>query len=102
MRRSVAEIPQSQGLRKNKMDKKTIYSKTGKGVLEIKNKAGKLSKDLVKVLTLIDGKSSVADLIAKAKLSDAEIYKALSDLSTGGYTILFRIDRTFRPANDDP
>ena len=67
------------------MDKKTIYSKTGKGVLEIKNKAGKLSKDLVKVLTLIDGKSSVADLITKAKLSDAETYKALSDLSTGGY-----------------
>ncbi len=67
------------------MDKKTIYSKTGKGVLEIKNKAGKLPKDLVKVLTLIDGKSTVADLIAKANLNDAEINKALSDLTTGGY-----------------
>ncbi len=67
------------------MDKKTIYSKTGKGVLEIKNKAGKLPKDLVKVLTLIDGKSTVADLIAKAKLNDAEINKALGDLTSGGY-----------------
>ena len=67
------------------MDNKTIYSKTGKGVLEIKNKAGKLPKDLVKILTLIDGKSSVADLVAKSKLSDPEINKALSDLSTGGY-----------------
>ena len=67
------------------MDNKTIFSKTGKGVLEIKNKAGKLSKDLVQVLTLIDGKSTVADLTAKAKLNDAEINKALSDLTAAGY-----------------
>src|SRR6266478_4344309 len=67
------------------MDHKTIYSKTGKGVLEIKNKAGKLAKDLLKVLTLIDGKSSVADLIAKSGLSDAELDRSLSQLSAGGY-----------------
>ena len=67
------------------MDNKTIYSKTGKGVLEIKNKAGKLPKDLVKVLTLIDGKSTVADLLTKSRLSDAEMNKALGDLNTGGY-----------------
>jgi hypothetical protein len=67
------------------MDNKTIYSKTGKGVLEIKNKAGKLPKDLVRVLTLIDGKSTVADLIAKSKLGDADMNKALGDLTTGGY-----------------
>ncbi|HXF15528.1 MAG TPA: hypothetical protein VN496_00910 [Burkholderiales bacterium] len=67
------------------MEKKTIYSKTGKGVLEIKNKAGKLAKDLVKILTLIDGKSTVADLISKSKFSDAEMNKALSDLATAGY-----------------
>lgn len=67
------------------MDKKTIYSKTGKGVLEIKNKAGKLARDLVKVLTLIDGKSNVAELIAKSKLSDADMDRSLSQLSTGGY-----------------
>jgi len=67
------------------MDKRTIYSKTGKGVLEIKNKAGKLAKDLVKVLTLIDGKSTVADLVAKSRLSDADMDRSLSQLSTGGY-----------------
>jgi len=67
------------------MDKNTIYSKTGKGVLEIKNKAGKLAKDLVKVLTFIDGKSTVAELIAKSRLSDAELDRSLSQLSTGGY-----------------
>jgi hypothetical protein len=67
------------------LDKKTIYSKTGKGVLEIKNKAGKLSKDLVKVLTIVDGKSTVADLMAKAKFDDAEMDKAITQLSAGGY-----------------
>jgi len=67
------------------MDNKTIYSKTGKGVLEIKNKAGKLPKDLIRVLTLIDGKSTVADLMAKSKLSDADTSKALGDLTAGGY-----------------
>ena len=84
MRKSVAAL-RFRGLRKNRMEKKTIYSKTGKGVLEIKNKAGKLAKDLVKVLTLIDGKSTVADLISKSKFSDAEMNKALSDLATAGY-----------------
>ena len=67
------------------MDKSTIYSKTGKGVLEIKNKAGKLAKDLLRVLTLIDGKSTVAELIIKSRLGDADMDRSLSQLSTGGY-----------------
>src|SRR4051812_28915921 len=67
------------------MDNKTIYSKTGKGVLEIKNKAGKLAKDLAKVLSLVDGKSTVEDLKSRSKFDDAQIDKALSDLTTGGY-----------------
>ena len=81
------------------MDNKTIYSKTGKGVLEIKNKAGKLPKDLVKVLTLIDGKSTVADLISKSKLSDAEMNKALGDLTTGGYIKEFANTSTGVPSS---
>src|SRR3990172_5416979 len=67
------------------MDRKTIYSKTGKGVLEIKNKVGKLAKELVKVLTLIDGKSNVAERIAKSGLGDADMDRSLMQLSTGGY-----------------
>ena len=67
------------------MDNKTIFSKTGKGVLEIKNQAGKLPTDLVRVLTLIDGKSTVADLTAKSKLNHDEVNKALNELTTAGY-----------------
>ena len=40
------------GAGNDEMDQKTIYSKTGKGVLEIKNKGGKLSKDLTRILVL--------------------------------------------------
>ncbi|MEX0960048.1 MAG: hypothetical protein WDZ63_12240 [Burkholderiales bacterium] len=67
------------------MDKKTIYSKTGKGVLEIKNKAAKLSKDLGRILSLIDGKSTVADLIARSRMSDADVSRCLKQLEDSGY-----------------
>ena len=67
------------------MDHKIVYSKTGKGVLEIKNKAGKLSRELAKVLGLIDGKSSVEDLIAKSKLSEADVGRVLRQLEDRGY-----------------
>ena len=84
------------------MDKKTIYSKTGKGVLEIKNKAGKLSRDLFKVLSLIDGKSNVAELIAKSKFSDAELDRSLMELSTGGYIKEFSNTSGSAPSTASP
>ena len=67
------------------MNQRIVYSKTGKGVLEIKNKAGKLSRVLTKVLTLVDGKSAVADLIAKSKLPEADIAKHIAQLEDSGY-----------------
>ena len=67
------------------MNQKIVYSKTGKGVLEIKNKAGKLSRELAKVLSLVDGKSAVADLIAKSKLAEAKLARSLKQLEEGGY-----------------
>jgi hypothetical protein len=67
------------------MDQKIVYSKTGKGVLEIKNKAGKLSRELAKVLSQVDGKSAVADLIAKSKLAEANLARCLKQLEDGGY-----------------
>jgi hypothetical protein len=67
------------------MDHRIVYSKTGKGVLEIKNKAGKLSRELAKVLGLVDGKSSVDDLIAKSNLSEANVARVLKQLEDRGY-----------------
>ena len=49
------------------MDPQTIFSKTAKGVLEIRNRTVKLSRELNRVFLLVDGKSTVADMLAKAR-----------------------------------
>ncbi len=67
------------------MDKAKIYSKTGKGVLEVKNKTGKLPKDLARTLALIDGKSPMSDLLDRTRLNEAEIGKVIAQLIDGGY-----------------
>ena len=44
----------------------TVFTKTSKGVLEVRNKTIKLSRDLNQIFLLVDGKSTVADM-QKAK-----------------------------------
>jgi hypothetical protein len=70
------------------MDLKTVYTKTGKGVLEVKSKS--LPKDLGKVLSLIDGKSNVGDILGKGdKLPEAKVKEFLQKLETDGYIRIF-------------
>jgi len=47
------------------MDKRTIYSKTGKGSLEISKKSIKLASDERQTLILVDGKSNVGEIEEK-------------------------------------
>ena len=44
------------------MDKRTIFSKTGKGSLEIAKKNIKLSSEERQALILVDGKSNLGDM----------------------------------------
>jgi hypothetical protein len=67
------------------MDQKIVYSKTGKGVLEIKSNARKLSRELAKVLSRVDGKSAVADLAVKSKLTEANLARCLKQLEEDGF-----------------
>ena len=67
------------------MNRTAVFSKTGKGLLEIKNKANRLSKDQYRVLNLVDGKSNLLDLADKAKVSEIEVRKLLNSLSDAGY-----------------
>jgi len=67
------------------MNRTAVFSKTGKGLLEIKNKANRLSKDQYRVLNLVDGKANLVDLADKAKVSEIEVRKILSGLSDSGY-----------------
>jgi hypothetical protein len=68
------------------MDKSSIYSKTGKGLLEVKNRSKTLSRDLFKLLTLIDGKSGVTELQEKlGRASEKEVLLQLRQLSDLGF-----------------
>ena len=70
------------------MNLKTIYTKTGKGMLEMKNKD--LPKDISRILTLIDGKSSVGNLLSKDdKLTEVKLREMLKKLETEGFIRIF-------------
>ena len=68
---------------------KTIYSKTPKGVLEIKNRTAKLEKVANQVLVAIDGKSTVADLRKKADIEPKAFDETLEKLTTDGFVRVF-------------
>ena len=51
------------------MHPKTIFSKTPKGVLEVKNKTAKLDRAHGQIFIAVDGKSTVSDLVKKADMS---------------------------------
>ena len=44
------------------MDKRTILTKTAKGLLETAGKTARLNRELKQVLSQVDGKATVADL----------------------------------------
>ncbi|MEO8626512.1 MAG: AsmA family protein [Betaproteobacteria bacterium] len=67
------------------MNKTTVFSKTGKGLLEIKNKSNRLSKDQFRVLNLVDGKATLVDLVNKSRVPEVELRKVLTVLSDGGF-----------------
>ena len=47
------------------MGQQTIYTKTAKGVLEVKNKTIRLPRELERVFALVDGKSTVAEMLQR-------------------------------------
>ena len=54
-------------------------------MLEIKSKSNRLVKDQFRVLNLVDGRGTLADLIEKARVPELELRKILTLLSGGGY-----------------
>src|ERR1700710_714924 len=71
------------------MHPQTIFTKTAKGVLEVKNKTIRLPRELGLVFLAVDGKTKVADLSAKSGLDQAQIEPALEKLVTEGYIKVF-------------
>ena len=73
------------------MDRTTVFSKTGKGLLEIKSKSNRLAKDHFRVLNLVDGKATLSDLAEKSRVIETELRKILAQLTDGGFVKEFAI-----------
>src|SRR5665647_1569761 len=67
----------------------TIFTKTAKGVLEIKNKTVKLPRDLGLVFLAVDGKSTFAELVQKSRIPENKLSEALDRLIADGYIKVF-------------
>src|SRR5690349_22037811 len=71
------------------MDKATVFTKTAKGITQVNQRSASLSKDLMKVLKLIDGKSNFGQLLEKAELDKGVLEKALNTLTKDGFARIF-------------
>jgi hypothetical protein len=67
------------------LDKTSVFSKTGKGALRLKHKSHALPQALVRVLALIDGKTTLAGLTETSKLGEVELYTAVKILTDEGF-----------------
>ncbi len=65
------------------MDEKLVYTKTAKGVAEVATRGGALSLAARRILIMVDGKRSVADLAPLAR--PGEIDGLIATLETRGY-----------------
>ena len=67
------------------MDDSTTYAKTGKGLLEARNRASTLSAELRALLTVVDGEASPSELLRKlAPVGERELVLQLRQLSDLG------------------
>ncbi len=86
------------------MDRTTVYTKTAKGITQVNQKSASLSKDLMKVLKLIDGKSNFGQIMEKADLDQASLTKALNALNKDGFARVFQVRKEeadpFGPEDD--
>ena len=67
------------------MDKSSVFSKTGKGLLQLKHKSHPLPQTLFCVLSQIDGRTTLADVAAKIGMREAELYRAVKGLTDDGF-----------------
>ena len=73
------------------MDRATVFTKTAKGITQVNQKSASLSKDLMKVLKLIDGKSNFGQMMEKAELDKMQLEKALNALTKDGFARIFQV-----------
>jgi len=68
------------------MDRRTVLTKTAKGLMEVTGKTSLLPRDLRNVLAQVDGKATVGDLHQKLdKFSEAKLFDTLGKLVKDGF-----------------
>ncbi|HKC44461.1 MAG TPA: hypothetical protein VKC64_11570 [Burkholderiales bacterium] len=68
------------------MDRRTVLTKTAKGLMEVTGKTSLLPRDLRNVLSQVDGKATVGDLHQKLdKFTEAKLLEALARLARDGF-----------------
>jgi hypothetical protein len=73
------------------MDRTTVFTKTAKGITQVNQRSASLSKDLMKVLKLIDGKSNFGQIMEKAEFDKNALEKALNTLTKDGFARVFQV-----------
>src|SRR6185436_1508346 len=67
------------------MDRGTVFTKTAKGITQVNQKSASLSKDLMKVLKVIDGKSNLAQIMEKVEMDKGPTEIAINKLLKDGF-----------------
>jgi hypothetical protein len=67
------------------MNRRSILTKTGKGLMEATGKTSNLARDLRNILKEIDGKVSVSELLEKGKITEPKLLEALTYMEREGY-----------------
>jgi hypothetical protein len=83
------------------MDQKTVFTKTAKGITQVNQRSASLSRDLMKVLKLIDGKSNFKSIMEKAELDQPSLAKGLNTLIKDGYARIFETRKEADPFGED-
>ena len=83
------------------MDNSTVFTKTAKGITQVNQRSASLSKDLMKILKLVDGKSTFAQILAKADLDKPVLEKAMSTLIRDGFARVFETRKAADPFGED-
>ena len=79
----------------------SVYTKTAKGILEVKNKAVKVPRELTLVLLAIDGKSSIGELQPRSGMTAPQFHHAIGNLVADGYIKVVSPARETTAAHDD-
>ncbi len=83
------------------MDNTTVFTKTAKGITQVNQRTASLSKDMMRILKLVDGKSTFAQILEKADLDKPVLEKAMNTLIRDGFARIFETRKEADPFGED-